>query len=445
MAAESCKEFKSPLSFDGIVRMVREVGKTFQDKRNGKNIQFTMSDVVLSAFSVFYMQCPSFLSYQQDMESERNNNNARTLFGIERIPSDNHIRDLLDETEPKQLYPVFEAVFAELAKTQHFDRLRGNLGDLLMAFDGVEHHRSHRVHCPHCKMTHHANGQTSYAHRMVTAALVKPDCPHVINLPPEFIVPQDGHDKQDSEQAAFKRWIAAHAERYQPYGMTVLGDDLYSCQPICEVILNANLHFILTCKQKSHKTLYEYVEGLRQTDRLQVVEVSRWTGKRRVFDQYCYTHQVPIRDGDDAQLVNWCELMTTDSDGKVLYSTAFITDHTICDSNVADLVQDGRARWKTENENNNTLKCHGYHLDRNFGHGQSQLSNVLVTLNLLSFLTHTILAMTSEPYQKVRKKLGARKKFFDHIRTLTHYLLFTSWDAMLHFMMEKLELIPDTS
>jgi hypothetical protein len=55
MAAESCKEFKSPLSFDGIVRMVREVGKTFKDKRNGKNIQFTMSDVVLSAFSVFYL------------------------------------------------------------------------------------------------------------------------------------------------------------------------------------------------------------------------------------------------------------------------------------------------------------------------------------------------------------------------------------------------------
>jgi hypothetical protein len=29
----------------------------------------------------------------------------------------------------------------------------------------------------------------------------------------------------------------------------------------------------------------------------------------------------------------------------------------------------GRARWKVENENNNTLKTKGYHLEHNYGHG----------------------------------------------------------------------------
>jgi hypothetical protein len=29
---------------------------------------------------------------------------------------------------------------------------------------------------------------------------------------------------------------------------------------------------------------------------------------------------------------------------------------------VADVVRDGRARWKVENENNNTLKTKVYHL-----------------------------------------------------------------------------------
>ncbi len=56
---------------------------------------------------------------------------------------------------------------------------------------------------------------------MVTAVLVKPDYPHIIDLPPEFIVPQDGHDKQDCENAAFKRWLKTHAERYSSYGVTV--------------------------------------------------------------------------------------------------------------------------------------------------------------------------------------------------------------------------------
>ncbi len=439
------ENFLTSLSFDGVVETVKKVGSTFIDKRKGKNTQYAMEDVVLSAFSVFYLQSPSFLSYQQDMEHEHNNNNARTLFGIEQIPSDNHIRSLLDEEKPEKLFPIFEAVFDKLEETSHLDSFRGGLGDLLFAFDGVEHHRSQSVCCDQCKVTNHKNGKTSYSHGMVTAVMVKPGCPHVIDLPPEFLVPQDGHDKQDSENAAFKRWLATHAARYEEYGVTMLGDDLYSRQPVCKAVLEAGFHFIFTCKPDSHKTLYEYVEGLRKTEMLNVIEVSRWTGKRREIDTYFYTNQVPLRDGEDALQVNWCELITTDGNGKVLYRNSFVTDHTITDGNVAKIVEDARARWKSENENNNTLKCHGYNLDHNFGHGKVNLSNVLATLNLLAFLSHTLLAMTSEAYQKIRKKLGARKKFFEHIRTLTQYILFQSWDAMLNFMMEKLKIIPNTS
>jgi len=435
----------SSLSFDGMVNVIKKVGSTFTDKRTGKNTQYTMEDIVSSAFSVFYLQSPSFLAYQQEMEKANSNNNARTLFSIEKIPSDNHIRDLLDQEKPEKLFPIFEAVFDKLSETKRLDDFRGGLGNLLLAFDGVEYHRSNDIHCDQCKVTNHRNGKTSYSHSMVTAVLVKPGCPHVIDLPPEFIAPQDGHAKQDSEHAAFKRWLATHASRYAEHGVSVLGDDLYSHQPICSAVLAAKLHFIFTCKPDSHKTLYGYVEGLRNTTMLDVVEVTRWTGRRREFDKYTYTTQVPLRDSEDALQVNWCELVTTDSKGKVLYRNAFITDHTITDTNVAKIIEDGRARWKTENENNNTLKRHGYNLDHNFGHGENNLSNVFATLNLLAFLTHTLLAMTSDAYQKLRKAIGARKRFFEHIRTLTEYILFQSWDAMLNFMMEKLKLIPDTT
>ena len=98
-----------------------------------------------------------------------------------------------------------------------------------------------------------------------------------------------------------------------------------------------------------------------------------------------------------------------------------------------------------ENENNNTLKRQGYNLEHNFGHEKNNLSNILATLNLIAFLFHTVLAMTSEAYQKIRKKLGARKKFFEHIRTLLHYILFSSWDKLIQFIMETFKLQLDTS
>ena len=34
-------------------------------------------------------------------------------------------------------------------------------------------------------------------------------------MPTEFITPQDGHEKQDSEHAATKRWLKEHAKMYR--------------------------------------------------------------------------------------------------------------------------------------------------------------------------------------------------------------------------------------
>ena len=103
----------------------------------------------------------------------------------------------------------------------------------------------------------------------------------------------------------------------------------------------------------------------------------------------------------------------------------------------------GRTRWKIENENNNTLKTKGYHLEHNFGHGQQDLANVLASLNLLAFLIHTIQELNEPAYQRLRRALGKRKTFFDDLRTLTRYMIFETWDDLFRFMEEGLEIAPD--
>src|SRR5262249_11352338 len=143
---------KPILSFEGIVDSITRVGSQFKDKRKGKNKAYKkMEDFVLSAFSVFYLQCPSFLAHQEAMESDQGNNNARTLFGIEKIPSDNHIRDLLDEESPETLFPVFDEVFAGLVDQGLIEDFRGKTNTLLTAFDGVEYHNSNKINCSECK------------------------------------------------------------------------------------------------------------------------------------------------------------------------------------------------------------------------------------------------------------------------------------------------------
>jgi hypothetical protein len=160
--------------------------------------------------------------------------------------------------------------------------------------------------------------------------------------------------------------------------------------------------------------------------------------KGKSTEIYCYrfVNQIPLREEEPALLVNWCELTILDSvNDSIIYSNAFVTNHSIDLNNVAELIESGRCRWKTENENHNVLKTKGYNLEHNFGHGQKHLSSILLSFNLLAFLFHSVLHLLDSSYQKIRRKRGTRKGFFQDILSLTKYVLFHSWQHLIDFML----------
>ena len=222
---------------------------------------------------------------------------------------------------------------------------------------------------------------------------------------------------------------------FSDYSVTYLGDDLYANQPLCELIAETyHQFFIFVCKPESHTGLYEWIAFLEKTHSVEKVTQRQWNGKHGEIWHYRFAHQVPLRQGEQALLVNWLELVIThEKTGEILYQNSWVTNHTIIPANVVPLAQVGRTRWKIENENNNTLKTKGYHLEHNFGHGQQDLANVLATLNLLAFLIHTIQELIEPAYQRLRRALGARKTFFNDLRALTRYMLFDSWDDLIPF------------
>jgi hypothetical protein len=75
-------------------------------------------------------------------------------------------------------------------------------------------------------------------------------------------MPQDGHDKQDCGTAAAKRWLFGVGQQYSRLYVTIVGDDLYSRQPLCQLLQQQRFHFILVCRAESHTTLYEDLEGI---------------------------------------------------------------------------------------------------------------------------------------------------------------------------------------
>lgn len=340
-----------------------------------------------------------------------------------------------------QLSPMFEHIFSDLEATGELDSFRCFGGNLHIAFDGVHYFSSKNIYCSNCSHRTASNGVTTYFHSAITPVIVASGNEHVIALEPEFIVPQDGHDKQDCEQAAAKRWLNKYAKQYASKGVTFSGDDLYCKQPLCELVLDKKSNFLFVCKPKSHKTLYKEIKSLEADDLLSSLSVCCSTKNGLEVYTYRYANQVPLRSGQDALLVNWCEVTVTDgSDGETLYYNTFVTNHQITDQTVHSIVRDGRAHWKIENENNNVLKNRGYHLEHNFGHGKKHLASFLLTLNLLAFLFHVVLALVDEKYRLLRNTLSARQTFFNDMRALTRYILFENWERLLNFMIEGLEL-----
>ncbi len=433
-------------SFDNMVKFFRNTVCGFPDIRTGLNKTYRIEDASLGAFSVFFTQSPSFLAFQNAMQKKKGKNNAQSLFGLIDIPCDNQIKNLLDEVSPAYVFPVFSYVFNELNKIGYLDTFRSYSGNLLIALDGVQYFSSKSIHCENCNQKRHKDGTISFSHTVITPVIVAPGNNKVISLQPEFITPQDGHNKQDCENAAAKRWICQNAPAIKHLGITILGDDLYCKQSLCVLMIEQGLDFILVCKPDSHKTLYQWVEELEMMKAVETVVEKRWTGKTYEIDTYRFAIQVPLRDSDDALNVNWCELTTTLPGGKITYKNAFASSLKISKDNVKEIVAEGRARWKVENENNNTLKTKGYHLEHNFGHGKKYLSSLLLTFNLLAFLFHTVLEITDKKYKRIRDGLPTRKTFFDDIRALTRYIYFDCWDSLLNFMIHGLKLgSPDTS
>ena len=429
--------------FDHVIRRWRTVVAGLPDPRTGNNCSYSMADIALSAFAVFFTQSPSFLSFQQNMQKAHGRNNARSLFQVERIPCDNHIRETLDSVEARELFGLFDDVYQAFEGTGLLQDMRAAQNTRLIALDATWYFSSQKLHCQNCSCLRHADGTTTHYHSAITPVIVSPGCSQVVPLRPEFIQPQDGTTKQDCEINAAKRWLSAHAERYTSGNDTLLGDDLYAHQPFCRQVLLHGFHFLFTCKPSSHTHLSGWVEGLGVGRDLHVLKQRvKGKGNRWEYHQYRWVNGVPLTDSDQSMKVNWCELTITDGAGQVLYRNSYVTDWNLEAQNVSGLVAAGRARWKIENENNNTLKTKGYHLEHNFGHGKQHLSSLLMTMNLLAFALHTLLEVSDKSYKLIRSAVGSRRKFFQHLEALTAYWFFENWDGLMDFMMRGQEVGP---
>ena len=410
------------LSADALFALVRKAFSNLSDHRSGTP-HLALSDALMSAFAMFSLKSPSLLAF----DKERAEDNLHQIYGIERVPCDTSMREILDPLEPESLRPVFKQVFDQLQRSKALKEMEFVQGHYLLALDGTGYFSSNQIHCQSCLETHHRNGTVTYAHHMLGAVLLHPDKRDVIPLMPEPIVKQDGSDKNDCERNAAKRLIAKLRQDHPDLKVIVTEDSLGSNAPHIEMLQAHDVHYMLGVKEGDHAFLFEQVAQAEQAGRVTYYE--RDDAEKGVHHRFRFVSDMPLNESNADLRVNFLECWET-SKGKVQHFS-WVTELHLNKGTVHRLMQGARARWRIENETFNTLKNQGYHFEHNFGHGYQHLSVVFAVLMMLAFLVDQVQQLCCPLFQATWAKWGSKRLLWEKMRALFYDYALASMEHLL--------------
>lgn len=419
------------LTFEAFRDLLASSFRQLPDPRDPRRITWEMPAVLMSAFAMFFFQHPNLLEYQRRMKKKSGRSNLARVFGIEDLPSDTQMRQILDGAPVEPLLGVLAEVFERMRRvgwTSKFVTEVEGRKVYTVALDGSQYFSSTKIECPGCLRRSAKNGELHYSHVVVGATLVRAGSHAILPLDAEQVRNEDGQEKQDCEINAGKRLVQRIREQHRQLSLCVLGDDLYAHEPFVRDLRELRMGFVLVAKPASHVELFDWVEDL---DRLGECRRGKWEEgpvcKRRYFE-YRLAAQVPLTQSGEV-LVNFVEVWERNKEGKVVYHNSWVTDFEVWPENAATIIGIGRARWKIENEQFNVQKNHGYELEHNYGHGQATLSLVFYLLNLLAFVAHQVLEFDDRLYGQCRAG-ESRRGLWNVLRALFGYVVVESWEGL---------------
>lgn len=424
---------KKHLSFTSLRKMVSDKIRTWLDPRRQESIDHSVHDAVMSGLACMYFQEPSLLQFQREMEERNHQNNLRTLFGVQRIPSSNAMKEILGDKDSRLFNPLFKQVVQRLQRGKQLSQFNLIPGWTVCSLDGTEYHSSKSIHCKQCLTKRHGDGAVTYQHFALQAALMHPDIKQVIPVMAEPIQNRDGTKKQDCEINAAKRLIPLLRRQFPRMGLIITGDDLFSRQPMIKTVLENNFHFFFVAKPTSHQYMMEWLDTYESLHELREAD-----DKGRTI-LYQWMNDVPLHGGKDAIRVNYFrkKTITFDPAGKQKSqrTESWVTDIEVNGENVLLFTRGAKSRWKVENECFNTLKNQGYHLTHNYGHGEKYLAFNFYLLTLLAFLFHQISELCDISFQACRKKAGSKRSLWEKFRTFINVAVFESWEQLLNYFL----------
>jgi len=427
------------LSADNLFSSLRTTFEKVPDLRRN-NRKISLPDALMSGFAVFSLKDPSLLAFEERRNDEDENSNLKTIYGMENIPSDTQMREILDPVDPGSLRPAFKTIFRQLQRGKALEQMAFYQGHYLLSLDGTQYFVSKNLSSPSCmEKVNKKTREVTYYQQMLGAAVVNPHFKEVIPLCPEMIIKQDGETKNDCERNAARRWLEKFRKDHPHLKVIVTEDALASNAPHIKDLKRHKCHFILGVKPGDHNFLFDFVDEARQ--RKETTEFEFVDDKNtEITHRFRFLNDAPLNESNQDVRVNFLEYWQI-SDKKTLHFS-WVIDFTVTKDNCYALMRGGRSRWKIENETFNTLKNQGYNLEHNYGLGKKYLSVIFVMLMMLAFLVDQVQQLCCALFNSLWEKLGSKRALWERIRNVFHFFKFKSMEMLYRFLLSGIKLEP---
>lgn len=436
---------RKDLCATALYQKIKEIFAEIEDHRPNE-VDISLEDILGSAFAMFSLKDDSLLRFDKRREDGEERGNLERVYGIEEIPCDTTMREVIDEVDPEEIKKGFKEIFKEVQRGGLLKGFSYIDGHYLVSLDGTQSFKSKNISCPSCLERKQRNGKVTYSHQFMVAVIVHPDRSEVIPIGVEPIIKQDGETKNDCERNAGKRLIESIRKEHPRLKIIVLEDGLHSTGPNLKEIEKREMGYVIGAKKSDHKKLFEELEKRKEAGQSHNHKtIEEETGIEHHFH---YSNDLAINASNEDVRVNILEYWEK-SEKKEQYF-AWVTDIEISEENVKEIMEAGRARWKVENETLNTLKNQGYNAEHNYGHGQKNLAVNLMVIMMLAFLVDQVLQIACPVFQGAKAKCKSKKLLWERVRHLFYTLPFECMEdiyrAITHgFKVTGYEILYDTS
>ncbi|MFW8602559.1 transposase, partial [Desulfobacterota bacterium M19] len=113
-------KLRKHLNADALFATMRTGFNKIKDHRSGK-VQHSLADTLMAGFAMFSVKDPSLLAFDERRRDKPQN--LKTIYGMNSIPCDTSMREILDGVSPDDLRPLFKDAFRPLQRGKVLEKM----------------------------------------------------------------------------------------------------------------------------------------------------------------------------------------------------------------------------------------------------------------------------------------------------------------------------------